>query len=61
MKDTIDLVKNAFENMKELESSIEGFRSKLLEWQGKWETVRSELIEEYRNVKFSFSQREVCC
>jgi hypothetical protein len=59
VKDTIDLVKNAVENMRDLESAIEQYRGKLMDWQGKWETVREQLIEEYRTIKFSFSQREV--
>jgi len=58
VKDTIELVKNAVENTKELQSSIEGLKSKLIDWQGKWESVRSNLIEEYRTIKFSFSKRE---
>jgi len=59
VEDTVQLVKNAFENMQKLQEEIVGFRSKLMTWQGKWEDVRSKLIEEYRNIKFSSSQREV--
>jgi len=58
VEDTIKLVKNAFENMKKLQDEIIGFKAKLMNWQGKWEEVRFKLIEEYRNIKFSFSQRE---
>ena len=34
-------------------------KEKLLDWQNKWEAIRAPLIEEYRDLKFKFSKREV--
>jgi len=57
VREAIDLVKNAAENMKKLQASIDSFKGKLIKWQGNWEPMRQKLIEEFRNVKFSFSLR----
>lgn len=59
IKATLDLVKNAAENMIKLQQSIDQFKEKLLTWQGKWEETRQQLIDEYRGLKIQFSKREV--
>jgi len=58
IKATLDLVKNAAENMIKLQQSIDQFKEKLLTWQGKWEETRQQLIDEYRGLKIQFSKRE---
>jgi hypothetical protein len=34
-------------------------KEKLLGWQAEWEKIRVPLVEEYRELKFKFSKREV--
>jgi len=58
IKATLDLVKNAAENMIKLQESIAAYRNKLLDWQGKWESKRTELVDGYRDLKLQYSKRE---
>eukprot|EP01126_Amoeba_proteus_P055628 TRINITY_DN6922_c0_g2_i4.p1 TRINITY_DN6922_c0_g2~~TRINITY_DN6922_c0_g2_i4.p1 ORF type:complete len:491 (-),score=138.30 TRINITY_DN6922_c0_g2_i4:250-1722(-) len=58
LKATMELIKNAAENMQKLQDNIESQKEKLLGWQGKWEEIRVPLIEDYRELKLKYSRRE---
>lgn len=46
--------------MAKLRAFADKHKEKLLKFSSDWEKVRGPLIEEYRELKDSFSKREVC-
>jgi len=58
LKQTIELLANAEENMIKIRDFALKNKDKLIEFAQKWEEIRAPLVEEYRTLKDAHSKRE---
>eukprot|EP01124_Arcella_intermedia_P022903 TRINITY_DN3519_c0_g1_i1.p1 TRINITY_DN3519_c0_g1~~TRINITY_DN3519_c0_g1_i1.p1 ORF type:complete len:620 (-),score=227.58 TRINITY_DN3519_c0_g1_i1:862-2583(-) len=59
VKQTVDLLANAEENIESLKEKANASKLRLLEIANKWEEIRAPLVEQFRSLKDQYSKREV--